>query len=184
VQINEFKGLRLAKPATPIQSAPKLTVAWLLPTLRARRAVAHPQDLLEPLPGDDLSNTGACQSAYNESAASADGRSLLHGEYDEAASAQSFQEALRAWRGGPAPEPVPASAHEAPRETAEEIWERAQRAAGELPLRPMSAAKSVQAGNATSSSSAAAGTQAGPKAMSQMSFFERLQEQKRRDGLL
>lgn len=102
--------------------------------------------------------------------------------FDEEVSAASFQEALRAWRGEPAPHHTarPPTPPPPARESAEEIWARAaQSAASAVPRAPPARAR---AGAAQGGAAVGAGTQAGVS-MAALSLYERLQEQQRRDGL-
>jgi hypothetical protein len=116
-------------------------------------------------------------------------RSLLSSTFDEDESAQSFQDALRAWRGEPPPGSAPPPRSQPPRrETADEIFARAQNASQSVGAKDawLGSARRASRGSLGTQSTAAAAvsTQAGAKLMSQMSLYERFQEQKRRDGLL
>lgn len=166
---------------------------------------SRPQDLVAPSPRAPAERvTRVAQPAHAAAATHAGGgtaggggggegsSALLDAAYDEEASAASFQAALRAWRGEPEPAADAGSSATAKpaRETAEQIWERAQQAAASAggastggAARAAAAAPVARAAPGPTPA-AAVGTQAGTRSMEQMSFYERLQEQKRRDGVL
>jgi hypothetical protein len=159
----------------------ELTRACVRYLLRVDAPRTRLQDLLapdpEPAPRVPAARAGQGRAA---AASASGGASTQESAFDEDESAASFQEALRAWRNEtPASKPAAQLPPQPKRETAEEIWARAQQLSAP-------AAKPPLAQRAAESSEPAAeiSTQAGSKTMGQMSFYERLQEQKRRDGLL
>ncbi|KAJ1631792.1 hypothetical protein T492DRAFT_993665 [Pavlovales sp. CCMP2436] len=138
------------------------------------------EDLLEPLdePKQPAATDRDLRAGISSTGGGGDAGSQLDDPYDENVAAASFQEALRAWRGDPAPPQVQAQVRKpAERESAENIWARAMGASD------IAKPAALQRQDSVSASTQGAGTQAG-RAMHQMSFFEKLQEQKRRDGVL